>query len=320
MASNPQLKDYIDQQSKLGVSKDAVKAALLGAGWPANDIAEAMGEGSSPMPVSMPIQPRTPDIIKPVEMAKPVGVSTAVAVAPSSVASKPFVASDIFQPRTGEPVFQARSAADQKNTSSGVSTSFPAQKKRSWITRFIIPESIGLVALLFMIGTVFFYMQTGDLQAQLAAAKRGGSSSDAAMTALTAQKNDLTNQITGLNATIADLTNQLSIYAMPANASKTEEIAIDVKGMLSGGGKVSYTITTNKDIVVSVKNSTDPKVDATLKPLLGTQVELSGTHLVHSDMMTVVTVNGAQLQSPAPAATSTPVAATTTPKAATSTQ
>lgn len=315
MTVNPQLKDYIDQQTKLGVSKDAVKAALLGAGWQSSDILEAMGGSAAPAAVSMPVQPKD----KAPESVKPIGI-TPVQTKPSSTS---FVASDIFRPTKDEPMFQSRAGADLKPVSPDKpqAVSLASSKKsfsgESRLKKYALPETIGLIAILFMGAAVFFYIQNADLASKVAAANQGSGASQAALTSLTAEKTDLTNQVASLNQTIADLANQLSLFAVPANASATQEFSITIKGMLGGGGKSPYSLMTNKDILVAVKNSADPKVNAALKPLLGAEVEISGTHAPRSNSVTVTAVNGA---APAlPQAASTPSASTSTGTAATGT-
>lgn len=55
---NQQLADYIKQQLQGGVAKDAVKKALLDAGWPAQDVDDSMGSaGSAASPVKETINP-----------------------------------------------------------------------------------------------------------------------------------------------------------------------------------------------------------------------------------------------------------------------
>lgn len=310
MAANPQLKDYIDQQTKLGISKDEIKRALVGAGWQESEVLEAMSAGAASVSAVMP-QVKTPDPIN------PAGQPSTPSVKP---ASAPFVASDIFRPAKEEPMFQSRAAAGPKAASPDKPqmVSFASSKESygggGWLKRYALPETIGLVAILAMAGTVFFYIRSADLETKVAAANQQSGASQASIASLTNQKTDLTNQAASLNATITDLTNQLSLFAAPANASATQELSITIKGTLGGGGKSSYFLMTNKDILVVVKNSSDPKVDAALKPLLGSQIEISGTHVPRSNSITVTAVNGTAPALPQPVSTSTPKAATSTSK------
>ena len=48
-------------------------------------------------------------------------------------------------------------------------------------------------------------------------------------------------------------------------------------------------------VKVSVKNSSDARVSAALTPLVGTQVQLLGTHLSGSALLTVSDINGSPL-------------------------
>ena len=337
MAANQQLKDYIDQQVKLGVSKDAIKVALLGAGWQESDVLEAIGGGTVSAPAAA-AQFKTPEIMKPVEVkpietkpieVKPVEITPmAKPSIPSSMpSSKPFIASDIFQPKK-EPMFQPRGNADQKSFSSDkpqiVSLS-PSKNGTGFlgeIKRFALPETIGLIAIAAIGAAVFFYMRNANIETKLAAANQGSSASQTLVASLTSDKANLTDQIASLSQTIDDLQNQLVIFALPqAGSSSTKEIAIKIKGTLRGGGKLSYDIVTDKNIVVSIKNSKDSNVDATLKPLFGNIIEVTGTHSdadYGRSLITVTAVNGAPLVSPqpSPASTSTPKTATSTGKGA----
>jgi hypothetical protein len=55
---NPQLLDYVTTQLRMGVSPDAIRSALLEAGWPELDVRDALGGGNeSPAPVAEPMPP-----------------------------------------------------------------------------------------------------------------------------------------------------------------------------------------------------------------------------------------------------------------------
>ena len=64
-------------------------------------------------------------------------------------------------------------------------------------------------------------------------------------------------------------------------------------------------ITTKYRVEIIVKNSKDSKVIALLDPLVGTAVEVDGTHAYASREFTVTSVNGAKVE-PETMATSTP--------------
>ena len=58
---NQQLVDYIKQQLQGGVAKDAVKKALLEAGWPEADVAESM-QAAAPAAPATAVAPQTKPI------------------------------------------------------------------------------------------------------------------------------------------------------------------------------------------------------------------------------------------------------------------
>lgn len=282
MAVNPQLKEYVDQQVKLGVSNDVIKTALLGAGWRESDINEVMN-----LLPSSGVGAAKPAEIKPVE----VKISSQEKPPPVS-----FVTSDIFQPKN-EPVFESKGTAPQ--------ASFPGNKPQiiptaggagpesgsGFFKKPIVPITLGVLVLLFAALAGFFYIQNNGLQTKITSLTEENASLTVKLNSSATDKKGFTDQIVSLNQTAADLNNQLSIFAVPSGTS-TAELSIDIKGTLGGGGKSLYSLTTNKAIVVYVKNSKDTRVDSTLKPLLGNQVEISGTHAAGSNSITVTSVNG----------------------------
>src|SRR3989344_2715752 len=131
MAANQELKNYIVEQTKLGVSKAAVKSALLEAGWKEDDVNQAIAEAQ---PVSQgaatasfkPVSPVQPvQQTQPFQPAKPAEVLQTSKPANMSGLSSPvtkdspvsFVTSDIFKSR-GEPVFQPSGMKSQASSNS----------------------------------------------------------------------------------------------------------------------------------------------------------------------------------------------------------
>lgn len=315
MAANQQLKDYIVEQTKLGVSKDIVKTTLLGAGWKEDDVNQAITESelaaqsaASFKPVS-PIQPiqqaksvesiqqaQPVQSVKPVDTSqtfKPVNMPGSFSVAAKS--SPSFVTSDIFKSKS-EPVFQSsntktQTASNSAETKQQVTSMTQNDKSTAGIGGKILPISLGVVSILLLGGNIYFFLQNSDLNSRLNSINSGKASSDNQATSLTADKKNLTDQIDSLNKTITDLNSQLSIFAVPADASSTTA-SFDVEGTLGGGGKLPYSITTSKNILLSVKNSKDVDVETVFKSLVGTRVSIVGTHQPESNQLTVTTVNG----------------------------
>lgn len=293
MAANQQLKDYIDQQAKVGVSKGVIKSALLEAGWQESDINEAMAgfESSSPsVGTARPVE-----IAKPAEI-KPIGIKPSGSGPQEKASPVSFVTSDIFQ-KKNEPMFESKGTVAQTSFLGNKPQVVSTMKGMNFFQKPIVPIILGALSLLFVAVAGIFYMQNNSLQTKLDSVNQENESLNTKLNSLTSDKNGLTGQITSLNQIVNDLSNQLSIFAWPSNVSQTQELPITIKGILGGGGRALYWLTTNKDILVTVKNSKNPNVDGALKPLLGNQVEVSGTHLVKSDSITVTAVNGTPLAS-----------------------
>ncbi len=326
MAVNQQLKDYVDQQAKVGVPNDVIKTALIEAGWQERDINEAMaGPLSSAVAGAVkPVETAKPaDMAKPVEMAKPIEIkpieakSSDAASFLSKLSTGPaaqkktfpvsFVTSDIFQPKNG-PAFETKGIASQTSFSGNNPRviSVAGGTKNDFFKKPIVPIALAAVSAVLFAGAGILYAQNSGLQAKLNSVNEESASLKAKLDSLASDKNGLTDQITSLNQTVQDLSNQLSIFAMPVGTS-TAELPVNVKGMLGGGGKSLYTITTSRAIAVYVKNSKDANVDTALKPSIGSQVEISGTHAAGSQYVTVTAVNGKPVQaSLPPASTSIP--------------
>ena len=166
-----------------------------------------------------------------------------------------------------------------------------------------------IVLLLAALGYVYF-----SLSGKLTDANTGGASAAAAADAaalqnqiqgLTDEKANLTAQLTTLSEEQQKLTAEVSFFAVPASGSLSADIEGKASGVLSGGGTLPYIVTTAHQLRVYVKNWKDAKVDAALKPLLGATVEISGIHKPTSPDLTVTAVNGAPVNPPPPASTST---------------
>ncbi len=312
MTTNQQLNDYINQQTKLGVSKDTIKSSLLGAGWSENDVTQAITEAESGTQTVAPLTPSQP-FSKPAEPA--------VKSSPVSL-----VTSDIFRAKD-EPVFQ--SAEINKTEISNPAETKPqivssSVKGKPTGSGRLLPIILGVLSAALLSGNIYFFLQNGSLNSKLVALSNNASSVDAQMSSLSNDKKTLSDQINSLNITMADLNNQLSIFALPLSGSTTtvQEVPVNVKGTLRGGGKFLYDVVTNKNIVVHIKNSKDSNVDATLKPLFGTEVEVIGVHssLDYSlPSITITSVNSQPIRPAQSTNTNTAKASSTSPNTSAST-
>lgn len=330
MAVNQQLKDYILQQIKLGVSKDTVKGALVSAGWKEEDVSQAMAESEtgrqtvtgesvttvapvSSGPVFSPGAAQSP-ASQPAAAVASAAVSSAAASSPGtgqypasqgSASPVSFVTSDIFKPK-GEQVFQPASADKKTAQEAKPQTAFVSadqKEKPSILGGNVLTISLGVLSVFLLGGNVYLFFQNRNLGPRAGAAPEAVSPSpfEAQVASLTAEKDNLAIQIDSLDKTVTDLSNQLSIFVAPATSS-TAAVPFSVSGVLGGGGKVPYSLTTSKNIALTVKNYKEADVEAALKTLLGTQVELGGTHQPGSIQLTVATINGKPLKDAADAA------------------
>jgi hypothetical protein len=121
----------------------------------------------------------------------------------------------------------------------------------------------------------------------------------------TVNSQSLASQIAALQDDNKDLDSQLALFTP---RSTTSTVTVTLKGTIGGGGKLNYTLTTSRGIVVNIKNSKDPKIVAALSPLVGIIATLTGTQTPGAKEITVTQVNGVEPSLPA-VATSTPPSA-----------
>lgn len=155
----------------------------------------------------------------------------------------------------------------------------------------------------------YFFWQNRGLQEQ--AGQSAGLS--AALEQTNAQVASLTNERDSLNAQVnlgdterTELLLHLSFFVAPTETATTTDLV--VRGTLAKSGNNPYTLTTDRQVVLTAKNSSDTDVSSALQPLVGNTVEISGTYLPGLREVTVVSVNGVPVAAPppAPASTSTP--------------
>lgn len=337
--ANQQLVDYIKQQLQLGVSKEAVKETLSQAGWPEADINDALSAAApSPAEAAQSSSPATPSVpstsatvatetklateTKPAAETKSAtkgesarGVQPAAsasqdkpgATGPASSAlsqltnkssasqSSPSVAKDILKPKS-EAAFQPKiqtMSAQAAGQSSGDSS-----------TRKYALPAVGIAVVLVLAGwSVYLFLQNRALKGEASQSADLSASLEEARTqiaSLTNDKNMLSSQLEAVNLERNDLLLHLSFFVAPAGEAETKDITIS--GTLGGGGRSPYTITTSRQVVLNVKNSSESDVSKALQPLLGSVIEVVGTYVPGTRNITVAVVNGV----PVTEATQTP--------------
>ena len=316
-----QLSEYVSSQLKLGVSRDAIKAALIGAGWMAVDVEDTLkkieGAGkpasvtSATSPVIISQKPSSsmsgsssvskPNELQSIRMSDLVSASQTASPSPAAAAASTNQKSQGTAGPVGMSSLQNKplDLGKPKTMAASMETA-PAQKRKLPLMMIV-----GIVLLLGFAGSAaFFYFENNALAAKVA--QLGSASADVTsrMTTLTGQvqtlqtsNTELTAQATALTADNAVLKTNLSFAVVPPNSSSTPASeTVSISGTLTSG-KTSFTLTTQYGIVVFVKNAQDPKLVAVLVPLVTAKqpVMLTGTHVPGSQFLTVTAVNGAAL-------------------------
>jgi hypothetical protein len=310
----PQLTDYISSQLKLGVSRDAIKSALKGAGWLEVDVEDTLKTTASVAAAATPVS----------------GMGAGSSIKVSDLVSASSSATSFFSTSPSSPSSLSKSAPkdqpkDQKSQSMGSVATKASPKTSTVFSAGDIKKSDGMVMKVALIAATllfaglagFLYYKNMTLSSETAKLKGQGGDVSSRIAALTTQLQALKAlstasdaQVAMLNAQNATLAANLSFAAEPPSPTPLPQETISISGILSYSS-LAYQLVTPYGVMAVVQNSSDAKVIAALKPLLtGTNpVTLTGTHIPGSQFLTVTAVNGTSL-SAAPA-TSVP----TTPRA-----
>lgn len=332
-----QLVDYISSQRALGVSRDAIKAALVGAGWVPADVEDTFRKVEGPA-VAAPsaAQPAMPTSSFPsssspvgnspfaakniVKSAEPqmVRVSDLVSASAPASSASPLVGSSITSP-----VSAVRPAAKMNPSPTAAQTKdmmgvMGAGKKAG---RGVMLATVAIVLIVILAGlSTYLFIQNGNLSKSVSGVNAQSQSVtsqiatlDTQVQELTASGTTLAAQVSSLTATNQNLSTDLSFFVVPTGVAgaPVNPAPITVSGVLSGG-KPIYTLLTADGIKAYVKNSSDAGVRAALDPLVGgsTTVQIVGTYIPGSPNITVTTVNGV---STTPMQSASSSASTTTP-------
>lgn len=107
--------------------------------------------------------------------------------------------------------------------------------------------------------------------------------------------NDANARAATLKAENDSLLSELAFFVPPRDGVVTTR-TITVRGTLQAVVKGGFILLTSHDVPVAVKNGADAKVKAVLDPLVGSAIEIAGTHEIGSRDLTVTTVNGQPIQ------------------------
>jgi hypothetical protein len=338
-----QLVEYVSSQLKLGISRDAIKSALVGVGWAPLDIEDTLKkvEGGSAAVSAQPavVQKSVPDVAPagmsagpkpasfsmpgtPVGQAKVSEQTIRVSDLVSSVPSSPItISSSTTAPKIVSKVNDSGKTEAKGAFFGGATAAMnvqPGGKKKFGL--FSILAIVLIVILGAFAGYLFFQnnglnselqAKNGQNQSAAQGAAQSAQSSAAQVQALNASNTALAAQVTSLTTERQDLLANLLLLVAPAGLSSTTSVPISISGTLSAGlGKNTYAITTQYGVKAYIKNSSSSLVAAALQPLLGAPVQLSGTYIPGQPNITVTEINGSPV-SPPPA----PITTTTTPAA-----
>lgn len=289
-----QLVEYISSQLKLGVSREAVKAALVGAGWQAADVEDTLKkvEGAArpvqPMQSAQPFKPAQPAAGASIKVSDLLSASgSAATFKMSSPAAKPL---DLSKNKPA-----ASSMVAGASMMGGVKT-------RGGRGGFIM-AIVGGIVIVALGAAAYWYINNGSLAGRVSTLNSESAdvasrlaSLNAQVQALNASNTALTAQAVSLAAENEDLKANLSFVVVPLKASTSSEV-VSMRGALLGSSKTSFRLTTPYGVIVYVSNSKDAKVSAALTPLVSStsSVMLTGTHLSGSQYITVTSVNGSPL-------------------------
>ena len=334
-----QLTDYVASQIKLGVSRDAIKSALVGAGWMEADVEDTLksvGASAAAIPMAKPASaPASSPMSSPATGAS-VRSSSPLTGGPQSVRVSDLISASgsatSFAMNSGNAKkMDVKAKAmdydkpDPKMNMAGSDLTMPAGRPRG--KGGLIMKIVGIILILGFGGAAgYFYYQNLGLSSQITSLGGESNNVNAQLSSLNTQMQVMTASNTALSSQIDSLTMEngmlvanLSFAVVPPLGKGTGPETISIAGTLALV-KSAYQLMTPYGVLVFVQNSKDPKVDSALKPLLAStsSVTLAGTHVPGTQYLTVTTVNGNPLASPAPVpstSTSTVAATSSAPSA-----
>ena len=299
--------DYINAQTKLGVSRDTIKATLTGAGWVAADVEDTFKKIESAnmaQPASsVSASPTTSPMAKPVEsiIASKPAASAVSAVSPAAsptIKMSDLVSSTSSAPASKSPLTGPSVAAKplamnmpvEKSSNSYQASAYPAAKSHG--SRGALIVNIILIVLVIGAGGLagFLYMQNNSLNAQLGTLNGQSSGVNSQLSALQSQvaasSTALTAQVSALTAETQELRNELSVYAVPSSTTPGVSSTLAVSGTVSGGGKALYAITTTYGAKIYIANSKATSVIAAFIPFMAIAAPSVGTTTASSTAST----------------------------------
>ena len=161
------------------------------------------------------------------------------------------------------------------------------------------PSHVGTIIMILLIvilagSTGFMYKQMADASAQVKALTTQLQTANASVAAAGSQNQQ---QLDAVVAENKDLLAQLSLFSEPVAGGQAGDTVITLKGVI-GTDVNGYRLVTSRNIAFPIRNSREPAVDAALKPNLGKEVEISGSHTPGLKFINAMTINGAAIIAP----------------------
>ncbi len=314
-----QLIDYINAQMKLGVTRDAIRSALVGAGWNAADVDDTLKSMDSPKagaagPAASGAKAAggaaaEPQVIKVSDLvsASPsLGQSPVSPASPSAMPSGTAFKDTAKSPLTGPASLSAAKPSAIASMPIGkpitASSSPIGGGMGSRASRGALITEVILGILFVVAGGLagFLYYQNSSLTGQLSALNGQSAKVNLQLSTLQSQaaasSSALTGEVGTLSGDIEELKNELAFYAVPLNESTTATSTL-VTGTVALGARGSYIITGAYGAKITVENSKASSTIAALTPLVGTSTatQFTGTSVPGSGIITLTGVNGTSL-------------------------
>ena len=323
-----QLIEYINNQTKLGVSRDAIRSALVGAGWSAADVDDTL-KSVEPAKAAQPVASAPAGSVAAASATKPSGAAAAggpqiikvsdlvsaspslgASPSPSSSAPSSMPSGTAFKDAAKSPLTGPASSSAKPSSLASMPIGRPITASSSPIGNMAkVHASRGaritevVLAVLFVAaaaGAGFLYYQNNNLAGQVAALNSKSSQVNLELSTLqnktNASTSALTAQVGTLTGETQELQSELAFYAIPLNASTTATSTL-VSGTVALGARGNYVITGAYGAKIFVANSRASSTIAALTPLVGTSTasQFTGTFVPGSGVMTLTAVNGSSL-------------------------
>ena len=316
--ANQQLVDYLKEQLKLGAEKEYLKQSLLNVGWSLSDVEEAFSivlkelNPENKNLESAPISQETsiPEVPKEnlVDLTSKKDLSLKENIQKESV-QKPvsdsgFISKDAFissfpltevKPKEKESVNQTLNKKEEKSVVSN--SSLNNNMVHSKNLKIILYVVFGVLICGFLVLTFFLYRSNVNLQKQVVTSNSQQGDLEGQVQSLTKTLNEIQSQMSALKGESSslkeesmDLQNQILLFSQ---STSSLDVTLQGKILLD---KNQYVLKTNKDIMVSIKNSKDAKVKEVLSSFVDNEVKVFGQRTPGLREITIKTINDKSLE------------------------